>query len=65
MGIARKLLERLVGESGSLKTEDEEDVRSEGKLRLLLELVQGLDCRAVGNSNHGGLVQRIILGRVF
>ena len=37
-------------------------MRLEGKLRLLLELVQGLDCRAVGNSNYGSLVQRIIIG---
>lgn len=64
MAVARKLLASLVQESGSLQVIDEEDVRMEGKLRLLLELVQGLDCRAVGNSNNGGLVHRIITGKL-
>lgn len=55
----------LVEEASSMSSIDEEDVRMERKLKLLLELVQGLDCRSVGNSSNRGLVHRIITGLVL
>ena len=62
--IAKRLLGHLVEEGSSLKAEDQEDVRLEGKLRLMLELVQGLDCRSVGRANNGNMVLRIIVGEL-
>lgn len=63
--IARRLLAQLVEASGHLQGIDEDDMRIEGKLCLLLELVQVLDCRAIGGSSSGGLVHRIITGKPF
>lgn len=62
VAVAKNLLDHLVQESAHLVAVGEEDVRMEGKLRLLLELVQALDCRVVGNCSHGSLVHRIIVG---
>lgn len=60
--IAQALLDELVAASGSMATADEEDVRLEGKLCLLLALMGVLDRRQVGCPGNGGLVRRILTG---
>jgi len=60
--VARRLLGHLVRESEGMQMVDEEDGRMEGKLRLLMEVVQVLDSRCVGSQGAGGLVHRIITG---
>lgn len=59
--LAGKLLQHLIEETTTLATVDEDDVRLEGKLRLVLELVQGMDCRSIGSSS--GLVHLLITGQ--
>lgn len=65
VAVAKNLLDHLVQEGAHLVAVGEEDVRMEGKLRLLLELVQALDCRVVGNCSHGSLVHRTIVGTLI
>jgi hypothetical protein len=60
--VAKQLLAHLVEASRSMEMVDEEDGCMEGKLKLLLELVQVLDSRCVGTASGGGLVHRIITG---
>lgn len=60
--IAEAMLQELIAVSETMTAVDEDDVRLEGKLNLLLELITVLDRRHVGTAGNGNLVHRIITG---
>ena len=62
--IAEQMLTDLVELTPSLRAVDEDDLRLEGKLALLLELVTVLGRWNVGTKSGGGLVHRLITGRL-